>query len=127
MADEASESQADKSPGQTPAVKADLRSMKRSLSWQNAGQVVLVIGAVWVGYKVVVSAVLNDAIAANPLVVQHGEAIREIKTEMREGLAEQRALSIRQLEEGRARDEWHETGRKPAILDAPLPVRDAGL
>lgn len=112
--------------GQHPAAVADLRSMKRSLSWQNLGQVVLVIGAVWVGYKVVVASVLNDAIAANPVVVQHTEAIKEIKTEMREGLAEQRALSIRQLEEGRARDEWTETGRKPAILSAPLPTKDAG-
>lgn len=112
--------------GQHPALAADVRKMGKRMSWETWGQVAVVIGAMWVGYKVVVSAVLNDAIASNPVVVQHTDAIKEIKTEMREGLAEQRALSIRQLEEGRARDEWAETGRKPAILSAPLPPKDAG-
>lgn len=115
--------------GQHPAMVADLRKVKRALSWQNAAQVVAVIAAVWVGYKVVVAAVLNDAIASNPVVVGHGEAIKEVRTEMREGLAEQRALSIRQLETTIAAGDYSRTGYRAPILDAPLPpptTKDSG-
>lgn len=110
--------------GQFPVVHADLKAVKRSLSWQNAVQVLVLLGAAWAVWTFGIAAVVAPAVAESPKVQQLDQRLttQEKKTERLEDLA------IRQLTEQRAIGEWIALGKRSAILDEPLPVKtkDAG-
>lgn len=104
--------------GQFPVTKADLRRVvRRGLTLQGLATMLGIAGIFWMVWRFGVLALLGEAIAANPVVAQHGEQIRELRGEMKE----QRALAIRQLETQLAAAEYVKTGARAPILDAPLP------
>lgn len=113
--------------GQWPVLRVDLRAVKRSLTLQNVatfvGLAALILGAAFGVVSKVGGWWVGDAVAADLRFQDHERRITRVESTV----TRVETLAYRNLEEGRARDEWHETGRKPAILTEPLPAKDGGL
>ena len=106
-----------------------VRGYAARLSGANVLVLIAVLGVMGTGGKSVLGWLVRDAVAQDGGVAAVANAVVVLDkrvTVVEQGQSELRALMIRQLEEGRANAVWVQTGRKPEILNEPLPGKDGG-